>query len=204
MKQFSILSLAVLAFSGVATASVTIDFDISPVYQAGGAQQVAAGSIGVLVADTGGGGFASGSALIGATLSNGSLLGGDQILRVFQASDLDIGAGVSMGFNDSIGLTYGGGLAAGTALAFYWFPTVSELGATLVGGESYGFYRSDIVESGSDMAFALPADTGGAYTLSVSGIGNSLQANSVAGVPEPGRVVLALLGLLGLSLRRRR
>jgi MYXO-CTERM domain-containing protein len=202
---------------GIASASVTINFDFGPVYTAGGGGMVASGTIGVLVANTGGSGFAQGESLVGSTLSVGGDLGGNRILGVMNASDIstlgDFGFSSSVVVNDFTGITNGSSTGAGgTQLMFYWFPGLTTGGATVAEGQSYGFFRSDTIDtgSGSDISFNMPAD-GGIYSLAAydttlgGGYASSLfQANSVAGVPEPGRMVLALLGLAGLALRRRR
>lgn len=215
MKKITFLLFMVIGT--LAQASVTLNFDFGPAYTAGGASMVNNGSIGVLVADTSGSGFAQGASLIGSTLTAGGSLGGNRILGVVGASDIstvgDFGFSSSILVNDFTGITTGSSTGAGgTPLMFYWFPGISSAGATLAGGESYGFFRSDTIDagSGSEISFNMPAD-GGAYALAAydttlgGGYASSLfQANSVAGVPEPGRVMLALVGLLGLSLRRRR
>lgn len=214
MKKLAFLSLIV--FASVAQASVTLNFDFGPAYTAGGAGMVNTGSLGVLVADTSGSGFAQGASLIGSTLSTGSTLGGNRILGVMNASEI---TGGIFGFSSPVSVSDFTGLTTGTAtglggtpLMFYWFPSISSSGTTLGGGESYGSFRSNTIDagSGSDISFNLPSD-GGTYSLAAydttlgGGYASSLfQANSVAGVPEPGRLMLALIGLSGLFLRRRR
>lgn len=214
MKKLAFLSLIV--FASMAQASVTLNFDFGPAYTAGGAGMVNNGSVGVLVADTSGSGFAQGASLIGSTLTAGGTLGGNRILGVMNATEI---SGGIFGFSSTVNVSDFTGLTTGTAtglggtpLMFYWFPSINSAGSTLAGGESYGSFRSDTIDGGSssDISFNLPAD-GGAYSLAAydttlgGGYASSLfQANSVAGVPEPGRVMLALLGLLGLTLRRRR
>lgn len=203
--------------AGASEASVSIDFNFGPAYTAGGASMVAAGTVGVLVANTSGSGFAQGESLVGGTLSAGDTLGGNRILGLVQASDLtsegDFGFKEFFTITDFTGLTLGSSTGlGGTELGFYWFPGLSAAGSSVTGGQSYGFFRSDTIDagSGSEISFNMPQD-GNSYTLAAydttlgGGYASSLfQANSVAGVPEPGRVMLALLGLLGLTLRRRR
>ncbi len=215
MKKLAFLVLVV--FASMAQASVTLNFDFGPAYTSGGAGMVNNGSLGVLVADTSGSGFAQGASLIGSTLSAGATLGGNRILGVMNASDIS-GGGI-FGFSSTVSVSDFTGLTTGTAtgfggtpLMFYWFPSVNSAGTTLAGGEAYGSFRSDTIDGGSssDISFNLPSD-GGTYSLAAydttlgGGYASSLfQANSVAGVPEPGRLMLALIGLSGLFLRRRR
>lgn len=214
MKKFS--ALLFMTLGTLAQASVTINFDFGPAYTAGGASMVNNGALGVLVANTSGSGFAQGASLIGSTLTAGGSLGGNRILDVFGAKDISSGTfgySSAISVSDFTGITNGNATGAGgTELMFYWFPSITTAGSTLAGGESYGSFRSSTIDagSGSQISFNMPAD-GGAYALAAydttlgGGYASSLfQANSVAGVPEPGRVMLALLGLLGLTLRRRR
>lgn len=198
-------------------ASVTINFTFGPAYTAGGGSMVAANTIGVLVANTSGTGFAQGEDIIGSTLTAGQTLGGNRILGVVQA--FDISEGGDFGFLDAIsvsdltGLTLGSSTGAGgTQLGFYWFPGLTTDGDTIAGGQSYGFFRSDTVDvnSGSEISFNMPTD-GFSYELAAldTSLGGGydpaqFQANSVAGVPEPSRMILAMLGFVGLMFRRRR
>lgn len=218
MKSILYFYVALIVSSSALKASVTINFEFSSAYTASGASQVAPGTIGVLVANTGTG-FSSGEALIGSTLSVGSNLGTSKILAVMNAFDFNFGnTPLTMGFSDSIllsdftGLTLGtNSNTAGTDLAFYWFPGLTSSGSVIAEGQSYGYYRTDLVDlnSGADMSFNMPQD-GFTFTLAASSLVNpesSFQANStagVAGIPEPSRMILALVGFAGLMLRRRR
>lgn len=216
---FSVLLLSLLSVS-LSTASITIAYTMGEAYTAGGSSQVAAGTIGVLVADTSGtGNFAQGEDLIGATLSVGQLIGDARILGVISASDLtgsgDFGFFQTLAIGDALltGLNFGTSTnTAGSDLAFYWFPGITDEGSAITGGQSYGYFRSDTVDgfSGSEMSFNLPENSSVNELAALStNLGGSydpvlFQANSVAGIPEPSRMILAMLGFVGLMFRRRR
>lgn len=225
MKTKAAIRLALL-FSLVANtlfASVTIPFTVGEAYTAGGVSQVAPGTIGVLVADTTGSGiFAQGASLVGANLSVGEMLGDSRILGVISASDLsglgDFGFFDTLTIGDALltGLTFGTATnTAGSDLGFYWFPGITTAGGIVSEGQEYGFFRSDTVDSlsGSEMSFNL-AENGStnalaAFTTNLDGSYDPalFQANStagVAGIPEPSRMILAMLGFVGLMFRRRR
>lgn len=206
-----------LCCAGFASAELTIQLDMARLYTAGGSSQVADGTIGVLVANTSGGGFGQGASLVGAELSAGQLLGGNRILGTLQAFDVsdagDFGFGQPVTVSDFTGMTFGSSNGSGgTELAVYWFPGITTAGSIVSEGQSYGYFRSDTVDidAGSNISFNLPAD-GGNYSLVAyeTDLGGSFdaanfQANSVAGIPEPSRMILAMLGFVGLMFRRRR
>lgn len=217
--KYTLCALSLLLATGAATASITLDYSLARAFTAGGASQVAPGTIGVLVADTFGTGLPNASELVGATLSNGSSIGDARILRVFSA--FDISTGGDFGFQDTFtisdfsGMTLGSQAnTVGTDLGFYWFPGITSAGSTVNEGQSYGFFRTDTVDtnSGADMSYNMPGD-GFSYTLASldTSLGgsfapSSFQANSVAiGIsPEPSRMMLLGLGLVGVFFRRRR
>ncbi|HCN76921.1 MAG TPA: hypothetical protein DIT13_06960 [Verrucomicrobiales bacterium] len=224
--RISIASALFLAAASFGHASITINFGLGGVYTAGGGSQIAAGTIGVLVADTTGAGFAQGADLVGSTLSVGSSLGTNgRILGVLSATNNLFGSGIA-GFDAAInitdpllsGLTFGTATNnAGSDLMFYWFPGITSAGSTITEGQSYGSFREDslaaLAGSASDMSFNLPANSDllGLYANTINTGGDlpndTFQANStagVAGVPEPSRMILALLGFAGLMFRRRR
>lgn len=221
--RLSISSALFLAAASFGHASITINFGLGGVYTAGGSSQIAAGTIGVLVADTTGGGFAQGSDLIGSTLSVGSTFGTNgRVLGVLSATSDLFGSGIA-GFEAAInisdpllaGLTFGSATTnTGSDLMFYWFPGITSAGSTITEGQSYGFFREDskaaLDGSFSDMSFNLPANSDilGLYANTIDTFGHlpndTFQANSVAGVPEPSRMILAMLGFVGLMFRRRR
>jgi hypothetical protein len=206
MRNLCLLDSALMLLVKPAAGSITITFDLGAVYTAGGENNVAAGTIGVLVADAAGlGGFARGDDLLGVTLAAGNSFGaGGRIRGLVTATDNLYNLGVS-GFSENInisndllaGLTFGAAdTTTGTSLAFYWFPGITTAGSTITAGQSYGFYREDslaaLAGSGSQMSFNLPQD-GSALQLAALTIAadgnlpeNTFHANSVVSPAETG------------------
>lgn len=79
-------------------------------------------------------------------------------------------------------------VGTGDPIGLLWFPSGTS------SGSAFGF---------QNLSMTMPSD--GATETGISTTpGLATNTIGVAGVPEPGRVMLALLGLLGLTLRRRR
>ena len=79
-------------------------------------------------------------------------------------------------------------VGSGDPVGLLWFPSGTS------NGSAFGF---------QNLSMTMPSD-GSTETGISTTPGLATNTIGVAGVPEPGRVVLALLGLLGLTLRRRR
>jgi MYXO-CTERM domain-containing protein len=79
-------------------------------------------------------------------------------------------------------------VGSGDAIGLLWFPSGTS------NGSAFGF---------QDLSMVLPSD-GATVTDITTTPGLASNTVGVAGVPEPGRMMLALVGLLGLTLRRRR
>lgn len=92
------------------------------------------------------------------------------------------------GFMDFANVNLTSPVGAGDAIGLLWFPTDTS------NGSAFGF---------QDLSMVLPSDGSTVTDISTTP-GLATNTIGVAGVPEPGRVMLALLGLLGLTLRRRR
>ena len=133
----------------------------------------------------------------------------DLILDTFSAIDLGAGNGGFSGSN-----TYDqGSLVAGQELAIYWFYGVSQ-GDVISSGDSFGFFRTDIVDaaSGADASFNVPAGGGvniaaGAEELFMTGtqfVRDDFIASNGIVVPEPNGVLLLGLGVLLMVGRRSR
>lgn len=221
---------SVLIFSSVLAASslhaaVTLTMSVGDLRNSSGAI-VANNTTMALVSGTSGFGSLSAlsSDLSGVNLQAGTSFGtGFKILAVAGATDLnptngDYGYGTSANFALT-GLTGGAG-TAGTDLAILWFPGLTGTGAqTLSNGQSFGFFRSDTIDSaswggtvpGSAISFNTPTD-GGAYDLAYSdtnlggGIstGSFTASNTVGAVPEPSRTLFCMIGFVALVGRRRR
>lgn len=165
MKTPAFVSLALAAVLP-ASATVSIEFQL-------GGIEVPAGSIGVLVADTGDDGFDDPSSDPGAILSVGETIGDDVVVAVLAQSSLPVW-GTGKGFADQLAvLDYAKlGVAEGQELVLHVFPDRSE-GDSVRPGEPHLSYRSDDLgdrSSNSTMGFALPRD-GGAHLLAVLGPG---------------------------------
>lgn len=146
-----------------AMATISVEFQF-------GAFDAPAGSLGVIVADTGGDGFEAPASVTGVPLSVGSVLGGnDVIVAVFESSGTpDWGA--RRGFTTHVSqIDYEGlGLEAGQMLQLYVFPERAG-GEPIRTGEPHLSFRTDDssqISPESSMGFALPEDEG-AYVLSL-------------------------------------
>ncbi|MDZ4404483.1 PEP-CTERM sorting domain-containing protein [Prosthecobacter sp.] len=159
------------------------------------------------------------SILAGSSTSIGSSLnGGDD--KVLFKTDLS-----SYGVNGVLDLTTGAldlssvsGWNTGDPLALLWFPTLTTASSTIGAGTEYGFYRNGSAVD-STQAWVTPADPTSNYLLGFftqdgaelspgPGAANTASAGNasltVAGVPEPSRSLLGLIGFGVLVLRRRR
>lgn len=226
--SFVALFLGLLSLS-CAQASVSIAFESGVIRDSSGTA-VPVGTIGIVVVDSLGNGFAgtqsgamtssSYAGLVGLQLSAGQSVGDDVILGVFQATDVDVDgtAPLDRVFSGTLlnGYNYSGNIGAGDQLAIYWFPGVTTVGETLTAGQTEaGFYRNSAndLASNSQIGFVLPSDGSSnnlfAYDSNLTGDGGSaspsaLTAVAIAAAPEPSRVLLLGLGALGLVTRRRR
>lgn len=223
--KHSFLLLAGIFVAHTAQATVTLQVTVGDLRNSSG-NIVPNNTTMVMVSDTNG--FSNlatlGQELSGVNLTAGTTFGdGLRILQVVGASDLNSGdfgysatlSGLDLAAN---GLTGAAG-TAGTDFAILWFPGLTGTGAqTLTDGQSFGFYRSDTIDSASwggsipsdAISFNMPSDPG-TYSLAATdtnlggGIATSnFNATGVVGVPEPSRSMLALLGLSSLVVRRRR
>ncbi|MCB1095204.1 MAG: PEP-CTERM sorting domain-containing protein [Verrucomicrobiae bacterium] len=211
MKKICVLGvpLGLVIASGVALADVTVTFQLAEPTDSFG-QELTVGALGFLAASTQDDVFGEGADLMNSGLSVGNFYGDDVILGVFEVEELG-GAGSGIfGFNGLV--TYGpsdyANLDEDDRFQFYWFPDVTTIGTTLLGGESYGSYRSDSITSGSTIAFFAPADgtTNNLFVNSESVGGDVqnalLQANQV--VPEPTSASLLVMAAAGALAARRR
>jgi hypothetical protein len=162
MKRLAPLLWIALACSlaGPADGTVSVEFQL-------GAIDLPPGSLGVLVADTGGNGFTPVSAATGTLLAAGQTLAGsdDKIIAVFSVGTLADWGG-RKGYAALLPpMDYAAlGVAEGQALIFHAFPDRTD-GQTIRANEAAFSYRaSNASELAGDMGFVLPAD-GGAYRL---------------------------------------
>lgn len=214
-KLVAFASIGIILTVPTLRGSVTINSAMSNFFMADGVTSIPSTSVGVLVVDKTGDGFASSLDILDSILDVGNNLGivSNEILRVVAAEDLGFGG---LGFNLApTNFDLVGGISQGDSLGFYWFTNLSP-GDTVTAGTSYGFFRSDSVLSGSgaDFAWSVPADGSiielSAYLDSITGssdgISNSTFSASLTVVPEPATYA-AIFGVLALALvayRRRR
>lgn len=166
MRPFLLLGLMLTCLSVMPAnteASISVEFQF-------GAFDAPAGSLGVIVADTGGNGFEAPATVTGVPLSVGSVLGSDDvIIAVFQsAGNPDWGA--RRGFTTHVSeINYEAlGIEEGQLLQLYVFPERAA-GDPVRTGEPHVAYRPEDpaqISPESSMEFALPED-GGAYVLSL-------------------------------------
>jgi hypothetical protein len=219
LKSITILLLIGL-FSHQAMGTVTLDIQTANLRTSGGTV-VPVNTTMILVSDTDGFSSLDGLSadLLNLNLAVGSTFGtNSKILNVLGASDLsgngDFGYNQNKSYDlTALGLTGGTG-TSGTDLAILWFPGLTGTAAqTLGSGQSFGFYRSDIVDgaSGGSFSFNMPTD---GSTTSIYALGTNLDGGiapssfnatgTVGAVPEPSRSMLAVLGLACLIGRRKR
>ncbi|MFZ4766989.1 MAG: PEP-CTERM sorting domain-containing protein [Roseimicrobium sp.] len=218
--KYSLFAAAALLVASQASATVNLQFQVGSLRNGAG-DIVPLNTTVILVSDTNG--FSApadiAAELLGVTIATGQTVGsGGKILRVVGASDIS-GLG-NVGYVDgsifdltALGLTGAAG-TAGTDLAIMWFPGLTGTASqVLAGGQAFGFYRTDTVDtaSGADISFNVPADPG-AYTLAsldntpnlLGGISPDAFKAPYTVSPEPSRLMLVLLGVVGLITRRKR
>lgn len=216
LSAFVLLAL----FSHHANATVSLDIQTGALRTSGGAI-VPTNTTMILVADING--FSSltdlANELMNVNLVAGSTIGsGGKILQVVAGSDIDgngnigyVGGGTfdltALGLNGAAG-------TAGTDLAVLWFPGLLGDGAATVGaGQSFGFYRSDSIDSasGGSFSFNMPTDPSAVNIWALDpNIGGGIPTSNfeatgtVGAVPEPSRVAFLFLGMTCLVFRRKR
>jgi len=175
-----LLSASLILLALPATATVSIEFQL-------GGLSVPAGSVGVLVADTGADGFTNPGSSPGTVLApgvTGSLFGAnDVIIAAFQPEAL-AGWGSQTGFAELLAaIDYQAlGVSAGQNLVFHLFPD-QTLGGTVRQGEPHISYRTEVAGDftpSSTMGFQLPPD-GGAHVLAALATGQGGNAD-LAGI----------------------
>lgn len=186
----AIIVLAILLPLSTVSASVIINFNMGVIrdYNGNPVSTDNGGTLGVLVADTGGHGFLSGDALLGTTLTAGNSLGtgsGNLIIQTFNAKLFSFGTPDPQydtqfreSFNPDATVNPTSLLATlpvNTKLAIYWFPGITASGTTLSAANItplsinnkfyYGFYRTDSVDTtvGSEIGYVVPGD--GSWSL---------------------------------------
>lgn len=164
IPSIGLLSLTLLTM-GAKADSVTIQYFL------GGVEGTPENCIGVLVADANADGFNSvfQPGIVGDQLAVGeTLAGSDDVVIGLTESTGDDFDGAEVGFADTFSLiNYGDlGIAEGTPVRFFWFPTqdASSAGA-LAADVGFLSYTDNAPDTGGDMAYVLPPAPG-VYTLS--------------------------------------
>jgi len=167
--------------SSPVTASISIEFHL-------GAVNVPPGSLGVIVADTGGDGFESPSFVPGAPLTPGETLGlNDVVVAVFSNVNIPEWAG-RRGFASHFAeIDYTAiGVEEGQPWILYVFPERAVDEPIRTGEPHVAFQPSDLsgVSANSSMGFEMPAD-GGAYLLAMldPGAGGTADLSTVDVAP---------------------
>ncbi|MCB1231921.1 MAG: hypothetical protein KDN19_16755 [Verrucomicrobiae bacterium] len=150
------------AFPVAADASVTFEFQLGEV-------PIPGNSLGVIVVDTAGDGFASPQEAVGTVLSPGNAIGAgdDRIISVFPITKADPFSNQG-GFAEFIGpIDYDAlGLGEGQSMIFYALPG-HQPGSVIRPGETIVSFRTDQGSAiAGNMNFSLPPD-GGTYSLGV-------------------------------------
>ena len=204
-----------LIFPSLIFASVTLQPQIGELFEVD-SSAAPVGSYGIIVADKSGNGFLGDyvngapdfGVFAGTSLVAGALIGGAGDDEIVFSQPLSTDLGVN-GLNGSVTFELDDGLDAGDSLGVYWFP---EVNSTLISDSvtQYGFFRSDSVNPGSDIAFVMPGD-GDVVTLSAFSdnvnSASDITTNDFTAIPEPSAYA-TILGLLGFGYvvfcRRRR
>lgn len=213
-------SLVALALSFVASqhAEAAITFNIfSDLLKTQGGVAASQNGLVMLVADTSNDGFISAIQNGSSLALNGAIdgLSGDDFVLARWA--IGGSSGTDGAFYDTTNeLTFPGsvsGWSSGDPLALLWFPTLTTASTLASTGDTYGLYSGP--GSTGSAAWITPSDgatVGLKFLMTDAAVdaGNlspslgDASLTVVAGVPEPSRSLLALLGFGVLALRRRR
>ncbi len=191
--------LALLVTSISAHATITINLGVDKLFQSNGTTPIPTGSLLQLVVSTTDNVFTLPTA--------GSFVGGsadDIVLASFACQS-------NGSFGGPIVFSLSGNLNAGDQIMLRWFPTLTISSSSPGAGTSFGQFRTDNIESASNIAWVVPAD-GSTVSLNFLDIaGGGTEPNSAgtaslvtAAIPEPSSVALAIFGggALFAALRR--
>ncbi|HVE17065.1 MAG TPA: hypothetical protein VNB29_10040 [Chthoniobacterales bacterium] len=209
MRKLIPLLACLLLAAGPASraASVNIAIDAGQLYNAIGTA-LPAGSLVLLVADTGNNGFGS---FLPSNLAVGDYLNSDD--QILYRGEVTIDGGLSITLFGGTPVPLGEGqfsnLQTGDALSIVWFPDLDSSSNTVSAGASYGEFTTTTPQNGSsmwnvpsagssiDLKFLTQA-TGGAYSEMTAYAG-------LVVVPEPREWALSAVGLIFiLTVLRRR
>ncbi len=190
-------------------ASVNIAVDAGQLYNATGTP-LAAGSLVLLLADTGNNGFSNINA---GSLAVGDYLNGDD--QILYRGEILIDGGLSVTSFGGTAVSLGEGLfpnlQTGDALSIVWFPNLTAASNSVAAGASYGRFTTLTPQNGS-AGWSVPSAAANVdlnfYTEVKGGFySESLGYANLVAIPEPSVYALAVIGLLGglilLRLRAR-
>ena len=192
MRSLAFFSLGLALLTCGRAQFVTINFGGTN-FLDGSSTTVPDGRLVLLLANTGGAGFAQ---LQAGSLNVGSILNGTYQVLARAAVDNGIGTTGSANNIQLGGATFPN-LSTGDQLAVVWFPTLSAASDfSVISGASYGLYTVN-----SSSAWEVPA-AGSNITLTVPG---GQVANLVTAIPEPATYAIVVgLATLGVATMRRR
>ena len=216
LLKFLALPTILAALALPARATITLTFQAENIVVGGsGSNNVSAGSLVLVVADTTGSGFAS---LTSGCITTGSAFGSsnhDLIVAQLAISPPNQFTGTENSLDSTAIYTPSGAWATNDPLAIYWIPSLN-LGATNVGlNVAYGSYTDATGLDGSapwftpgpggfiTMLFSTSDDYGDSSAIPPASVGFS-SFNTIA-VPEPSTFgLLSGASVLGLAFFRRR
>src|SRR4051812_33252633 len=207
MKSNRVLTacaLSLLLCIASARADVTITLSVGKLFTSNGADFPSGGLI-QLVADTSQNGFTSPTA---ASFTGGSA--DDFLLASFGSNNFPGPGSAQTNVTFTLGQN---GVTVADPLLLRWWPTLTTGATQPGGGTSFGEFRTNAIENGSTIAWAVPASDGNYdlnfITATYNGTEPDLAGRALftvpAAIPEPSTLALALCGALGaLPLIRRK
>ncbi|MFO1483004.1 MAG: PEP-CTERM sorting domain-containing protein [Verrucomicrobiaceae bacterium] len=200
-----IVSFISLASTGSASISFTGNFS-SNLKKSDGTTNAEVGNRFLIIVDNGGDGFGAltnNSIAAGTGFTAGNTFGdaNDIILESDFLGALTGRAAATVVNNDAWNSLYGG-----KNFGLVWFDTATSGTSSLSNGDKYGFTRDTawVMQSADGTYNFTTAPTGSDYRQ-MGGAGFLPGGTTLAvGVPEPSRMLLMAMGVIGLGLRRRR
>jgi len=200
-----IFTVSALSMANAATIAINGTYAFNAVANSGG--NLASNSLAFVIVDTGSNGFLTSTITQGDSLAVGSFLSGDDlIVGRFGAlnttnANLDTLLQGNVSFDVDTGVTAPANPGQNFALVWFDRATTSTNNAAL--GQFYQFGRgTDWVLPSAPTTKTMGTDFTQLGTSAGASAGQTTIA--VAGVPEPSRVLLSMIGLSFLATRRRR
>jgi hypothetical protein len=204
MKKVLILLLLVLGLTTGTQAAIILNMFGGVLYGPNTSSPLPAGTLIQLVVSRSANGFDTPT--VGSFTGNSA---DDQVLFSFVVDN-------SQGANGTYGtppLTFslGNGIDTGDQLLLRWWPGLTAASAAPAAGQTFGQFRTDIVQDLSDITWNVPGDGSNVFlnffTQSQGGANPEsagLANMTVLAIPEPTTYALLLVGLAGAVFVRRR